>query len=99
MKTQREVQFKVTERPAPTNTPALADTDNDDAAIRDLIIALETFQRATTNRINDFERQLAELRGKVDALVTILGGKSKSTDTTLDLPNWRNGDVASRSPH
>jgi hypothetical protein len=63
-----------------------------------LIIALETFQQSVTRRIHDFERELASMRGKIDALVAIVGDKSKSADA-IDLPNWRNGDAAPRSPH
>ena len=91
-----DIVFKVTERVpevAVYTEPPEPVEDGDDS-IRDLINAVQAFQGAVSRRIDDFDRQLIELRGKVDTLVAVLaGGKSKSADV-VELPDWRRPDVA-----
>jgi hypothetical protein len=46
------------------------------------------------HRLAPIERELAELRAKLDVLTTIMaGGTTKSADV-IDLPDWRRRDVA-----
>jgi hypothetical protein len=89
--------FKITERPTPeavytTPSPDVTPSPGDDQE-PNLFEALEAFQNAVTNKIDDFDR------GRVDTLIVLLaGGKAKSVET-IDLPNWRNDDAAQPPPH
>jgi len=60
----------------------------------DLATALDEFSKATVDSFRALERENAELRGKVDALLILLGQKSFKAADVIDLPDWRKRDVA-----
>jgi len=75
----------------PTPQPDAEADFSDDV---DLATALDEFSKATVDRFRALERENAELRGKVDALLILLGQKSFKAADVIDLPDWRKRDVA-----
>jgi len=71
--------------------PSYSDASADDD---DLATALDEFSKATVDKFRALDIANAELRGKVDALLVLLGQKSLRAADVIDLPDWRKRDVA-----
>jgi hypothetical protein len=48
--------------------------------------------------ITPLKAEIADLKGKFDVALTLLGQKEFNTADVIDLPDWRKRDAASPSP-
>ena len=93
--------FRTTESaPAPAATAAAEPSAApfDVQQLEDALVELVVLERKLTRSERDaaiapLTVEIAELRGKLDAVLTILSG-DKSKSAVIDVPNWRRRDVA-----
>jgi len=94
---EEELVFKVIEDatpPAPVPEPEPFDEVQLDVLARVIAMEQDHEHEEREKAIAPLKTEIAELRGQVSALLTLLGQKEFKSADVIDLPDWRKRDVA-----
>jgi hypothetical protein len=90
----QEVVFKVTKDARPSLPEPEPFTEYQSDVLMQVIVGLRNEWREERNEaIAPLKAEIAELKGKLDAVLTLLEQEFKSADV-IDLPGWRKRDAA-----